>query len=147
MTSHDIRVRPVVRPVRARRRPTVFVAEDDPALRTLLRDELETVGLRVVEVEDGIELLDRIGTTVLQGEGPPSVIVCDHRMPGADGLDVLAGLRAASWSLPFVLMTAFASPALRDRARRLGAAAVFDKPADLTAVCRTVLALIGEEPR
>ena len=59
------------------------------------------------------------------------LLISDIRMPGKNSLDVLAGIRWADWSLPVILITAFADAKTNAEARRLGAAMVFDKPFEL----------------
>jgi CheY-like chemotaxis protein len=123
----------------------ILLAEDDARLRSIYRRALEQVGYEVEEAVDGIDLLDRIGAAFLLG-APPALLIVDHRMPGASGLDVLDGLRAARWSLPVVLVTAFADEPLRAAARRLGALAVVEKPFDVDDLCALALTVVRPEP-
>jgi len=112
----------------------VLVAEDDDDMRRLVVRALREEGFDVVDVRSGWELLDYVGLQIeLHGRGgpPPDLIVSDVRMDGVTGLEVLAGLREASWSTPVILITAFGDAELHAEARRLGALAVFDKPFDL----------------
>ncbi len=60
-------------------------------------------------------------------------------MPAATGLDLLARLRRASWSTPFILITAFEDSVICEEAHRLGAASVIDKPLDLVELCAVAL--------
>lgn len=117
-----------------------LLAEDDAKLRSIFRRALEQVGYEVLEATDGLDLVDRIGAAFLAG-APPAFVVADHRMPRARGLDVLLGLRAARWSLPVILVTAFADDALRAAAGRLGAQ-VLEKPFDLDDLCAAAVAIV-----
>lgn len=115
-------------------RPRILLAEDDGDMRALLASFLRQAGYDVVECRDGIELLDKI-----EGYGPPDeqtdfdLIISDICMPGVTGLSLLEGLR--QWEelrpLKMILITAFGDEQTRERARRLGAVAVLDKPFDL----------------
>lgn len=110
--------------------PRIFVIEDDPALRALISIELRSVGFDVVTAADGGEFV-----AAIEGPGKEygirreeiSVIVSDIRMPGVDGLTLLAQLRSAEWETPVVLMTAFGSFETSTRAAELGAV-MLDKP-------------------
>jgi DNA-binding response OmpR family regulator len=67
----------------------VLIAEDDPTSRAILQASLSTWGLDVVVARDGNE-----AWAALQAPGPPNVAILDWMMPGLDGLEVLARLRA-----------------------------------------------------
>ena len=105
----------------------IILAEDDTALRTMLRECLEEAGYQVTECTDGRELQRML----LEREfDDVAAVVSDQRMPGAQGLTVLANVSAARIGAPFVLITAFGDDQIRDEARGLGAACVIDKPVD-----------------
>jgi len=124
---------PLHRPRTSHPRRRVLLAEDDPDMRALLASALRHDGLDVIEVADGTELFDYIGST-WAGAGPqgrPDLIISDVRMPGFTGLEILDILRQAEFGLPVILITAFGSPETHQQAHRLGAVAVFDKPFEL----------------
>jgi DNA-binding response OmpR family regulator len=122
----------------------VLLAEDDAETRALLAMKLRKEGYDVVELTNGRELLSRIRSSLLGNSGPaPELIITDIRMPGPNGLKVLAGLRQSSWSTPVILMTAFGDAETHAEARRLGAYAVFDKPFDLDEFCAAVIDAAG----
>jgi two-component system response regulator (stage 0 sporulation protein F) len=111
----------------------VLLAEDDPEMRELLASTLRQDGLEVIEVRDGSALLDRLAEA-LAADGDLDgydVIVSDIRMPGYSALDILAGVRRALRHTPVILITAFGDRVTHERAMRLGASAVFDKPFDI----------------
>lgn len=121
-------------------RPRVLVAEDDREMRKLILRTLRKDGFSAEGVGSGSELLHRIGTSLLSSTGaPPDLIISDIRMPGFSGLEVLSGLREADWSMPVILITAFGDEETHAEARRLGAAAVFDKPFDIDDLRTAVL--------
>lgn len=120
----------------------VFLAEDDADLRRLLATVMREDGYEVVECADGSELLDRLGSSLLE-DGPiqpfdVDVIVADVCMPGCRGIDVLAGLRDASWRTPVILMSGYSDARVRARARRLGASAFLRKPIDPARLLRAL---------
>jgi DNA-binding response OmpR family regulator len=115
------------RPTEART-PRILVAEDDDAMRALLAQALRSHGYEVAELSDGLHLVARLAAA------EPSqfaAVVSDIRMPGASGLDVLEGLKGCKGAPPMILITAFGDRETHELARRLGAAAMFDKPFDV----------------
>ncbi len=122
------------------RAPRVLLADDDHDTRTVLAAALRQDGFQVLEARDGSELLDLVSASLLGEPAPkPDLIVSDVRMPGFSGLGILTGLRASSWKVPFVLVTAYGSDDLFEEAREVGADAIFYKPFDIddlrTAIC------------
>jgi DNA-binding response OmpR family regulator len=115
-----------------RRRPRLLLAEDDVELRSLLALALRRDGFDVVEAHDGFQLLDFMGMALIEGERvrPVDLIVSDLCMPGWNGLQILAGVRAAQWAVPVILISAFADQRAHQQARRLDATLI-DKPFDL----------------
>jgi CheY-like chemotaxis protein len=120
--------------------PLVFLAEDDAELRTLLARRLRKLGCDVVELRNGVELLEQLAGA--PGLDPPDLVISDHRMPGTTGLDVLGQLRARDSLTPFVLITAFGDAETHAQARRDGAAAILDKPFEIDDLCALVRGLL-----
>ena len=127
--------------------PKVIVAEDQPALRTLIATGLREAGYDVVEVQDGAALWEELRACLKDEDNPrePDLIISDVRMPGYSGLEVLAFIRKTDWATPVILITAFGDKELHNAAYRLGAAQVFDKPFDLKALIATARSLVGPE--
>ncbi len=119
------------------------VADDDAAFRRMLARALEVADLEVIEVADGLELVDLLERAAAGEAERPSCIVADIQMPGCSGLRALASMRRLHLDIPTVLITAFGDEATHALAERLGAAAVFDKPFDLAEVRRCVVDLLG----
>jgi CheY-like chemotaxis protein len=118
-------------------RSLILVADDDRAMRAMLRIVLVRQGFDVVECESGDDLIARIAR-VEEGEARPDLIVSDVCMPGASGLDVGHFARSRLPDVPLVLITAFGDARTHRRARELGAALVVDKPFDLRDFCQTI---------
>ncbi|MBI4821612.1 MAG: response regulator [Deltaproteobacteria bacterium] len=135
-----------VRSARSENRPPrVLVADDDFEMRRFIASALRRDGCQVVEVPNGMEMLDVLASELLfpKGNPPVDLIISDLRMPGVTGLSVLSGLQDSGWTTPFILITGFGGPEVESQAIREGAAAVFDKPFDIDELRRTVLDLIG----
>lgn len=101
--------------------PTVLVVDDDEHLLSALRFSLELDGLRVIT--------HRSAETVAADELPQSnaCLVLDYRLPAANGMDLLARLRANGVKLPAILITSHASPQVRSLVRAEGAMLI-EKP-------------------
>jgi FixJ family two-component response regulator len=69
-------------------------------------------------------------------------VLSDIRMPGFSALEVMIGLRRALFRTPIVLITAFGDPKTHERAKRLGAALVIDKPFDVDELRASVTTLV-----
>ena len=101
---------------------TVFIVDDDPALRKSLRWLTESVGLRVetfATAEDFRAAYDpaRSGCLVL-----------DVRMPGMSGLDLQAYLVEQNIALPVLIVTGHAEVQSAVRAMKAGAVGFLEKP-------------------
>jgi signal transduction histidine kinase/CheY-like chemotaxis protein len=101
--------------------PTVVVVEDDRRSFDLLRVYLEAAGARVVRARDGREGLDTVRRL------SPAGVVLDILLPGIDGWDVLAQLKAdpATAAIPVVVVSMVDE---RGRGFALGAAEYLVKP-------------------
>jgi CheY-like chemotaxis protein len=65
-------------------RKTILVVEDDPSLRSGMRNVLEEAGYRVMTAENG-----RVALRRLESSLPPALILLDLRMPELDGWEFL----------------------------------------------------------
>lgn len=77
----------------------ILVIEDDPLVRFNIVSYLEDSGFTVSEEDNGNAGLAAIRRT------PPDLVLCDLRMPGIDGLEVLEVLRAEQPDLPVVVVS------------------------------------------
>jgi len=118
---------------------TVFVADDDDAMREAVATSLRTVGHHVVEARDGAELLDLLRATMDTPLLRPNLVVADVRMPNLSGLGVLAALQRARWDVPVLLITALKEESVQTVARRMGAIGVLQKPFETDDLLTAVL--------
>jgi two-component system, OmpR family, phosphate regulon response regulator PhoB len=83
-------------------RPLVLVVEDEPALATLLRYNLEREGFAVSEAHDGEEALLQLRETT------PDAVLLDWMLPRLSGIEVCRQIRRApAWrDLPVIMLTA-----------------------------------------
>jgi DNA-binding NtrC family response regulator len=111
----------------------ILLAEDDAALRRMLRRILEEAGYEVTAVEDGLAAMARL-------QRPFDLVITDLRMPGADGLQVLEFAHRRWPSVPVIVVTAFGSIPGAVDAMRLGAFDYLSKPLPTPASLREVVA-------
>src|SRR5512142_2903165 len=112
-------------------RPRVLVVDDKENMRRLVVRILEET-FEVEEAEDGARALALVATR------PYDVVVTDIRMPGADGFELLAAVKASEPATEVVLMTGYATVPDAVRAMRLGAFDYLEKPFDPDAALATV---------
>jgi DNA-binding NtrC family response regulator len=111
---------------RPERRPAprglALVVDDDPAMRTLVKDLLAWEGVGARELPSGEGLIEAVEQEEV------TLVVLDKEMPGASGLDLVADVRRRRPGLPVIVITAFGGSGVRAEAMRLGATAYLDKP-------------------
>lgn len=101
---------------------TVLIVEDDAALRLAMQKTLRAAGYKVLVAKAGDE-----GLEVALAENPDCVLL-DVMMPGKNGYEVLAELRARDPELPIVMITAKGEEADKVRGLELGADEYVVKP-------------------
>jgi len=104
----------------------VLLAEDEAAVRLVLRAELEEAGACVAEAPDAPSAL-----RLVDGGVRPDLLVTDLSMPGGDGLSLLRDIRRRMPGLPAVLVTGHTGDAAPDQlaaAAAGGGFAVLRKP-------------------
>lgn len=117
----------------------VLVVDDTPAIRLLLRVNLEMEGFTVEEAVDGRSCLARLRDPALPR---PDVVTLDAVMEPGDGWAAVREIRkdAALADLPVVMITASVQAYERARAQAAGVDAFVAKPFDPDAVVEVVRA-------
>ncbi len=102
----------------------ILIVDDDPVIRTLMRDALEDEGFVVDEAEDGVRASRHCDDVV------PSLIVVDAVMPNMDGFELCRGLRqrAATRHVPILMATGLDDHNSIDNAYDAGATDFINKP-------------------
>lgn len=116
------------------RKPTVFVVDDEAAVRQALRALLSVEGFPVEVFESGEAFLAGLPPR------PAGCVLLDLRMPGLSGLDVLRNLRERNVALAVIMITAHGDVPMAVAALKAGAADFLEKPFDR----EPILAAIGE---
>lgn len=106
------------------RQATVYVIDDNEAIRRAMARLLQSAGLEVCTFESA--------DAFLEAECPSenACVVADVCMPGMSGLELQRELQKAGSPLRFIFVTAQDTEETRAEAIRAGAAAFFVKPVD-----------------
>ncbi len=104
--------------------PTVFVVDDDPAVRLSLSRLLRSAQLEVATFGSAREFLDR------HDPRAPGCLLLDVSMPGLDGLDLQAALSAKGSEIPIVFLTGHGDVPTSVQAMKRGAMDFLTKPAN-----------------
>lgn len=95
-------------------RASVLVVDDEPFVREMVRDFLAVLGLESDGAANAAEGLARIE------DGQYDLLVTDYLMPGMNGLELAAKVRAEHPEIDVVLLTGSVLPDLVDRIRGTG---------------------------
>ena len=113
-------------------RQTVLVVDDEKNIRKTLRMVLESEGYAVAEAESAEQALE-----TLRSE-PMDLALFDIRLPGMDGLELLARARELWRDLPVIVVSGHAETPDVVEAMRRGAADFLGKPVDRERVAVSV---------
>lgn len=111
---------------------TVFVVDDDAAIRDALAQLLEAAGLRVESHADGPAFL------AAYEEPRPGCLLLDMAMPGMTGLEVQAALKARGAEIPILFLTGHGDIPMAVQAVQAGAVDFLEKPIKGTALLERV---------
>jgi signal transduction histidine kinase/CheY-like chemotaxis protein len=131
------------RDLRSLRGVRVLVVDDNDMHRQILRHQLESHEMEVVDASSGVDALLFVGESARAGT-PFDLVLLDHEMPGMDGVEVAAFLRATDGAerLPVVLLSSAAAAMDREASEGLFDATL-SRPVhlgDLISCVRDVLA-------
>jgi FixJ family two-component response regulator len=101
---------------------TVFVVDDDDAMRASIEGLLRSVGLKAESFGTAQEFLSRKAA-----EGP-SCLILDVRLPGMSGLDFQRKLADAGIQIPIIFITGYGDIPMTVRAMKSGAVEFLTKP-------------------
>ncbi len=111
----------------------VLVADDEPALRKLLKTNMELEGYETLEASNGAEVLECVE------RDNPDIILLDIMMPVMDGWEVMTALAAnPEYEQKVILVSAKASDDAQLQGWELGADEYITKPFDLDSLLQRV---------
>ena len=101
---------------------TILVADDEKACRDSIQKVLEREGHAVHTAENVDGAIEALGLNHFD------LVVCDYRMPGKTGIDLLIELRGKRSSVPVLMISAYADALVEAAILELGAVDVLKKP-------------------
>jgi len=115
----------------------ILVVDDDPDIRQILQDRLESYGYLVDTAADGVAAIQKIEQLA------PSGVFLDIRMPGMNGIEVLGRIRDRYRTLSVVIVTATNAAGLSNSPVYTAAQACLVKPFDMPQIRQVVEQCFG----
>jgi len=103
----------------------ILVVDDDTATVDILEEALGSFGYNCRTANNGFKALELMRTETF------AAAICDIRMPGMDGLEVMTEARKISPDVPFIVITGFAEEYVYDQVIEAGATDFIRKPVRL----------------
>lgn len=103
---------------------TILVADDEPAIRTMLEVILSADGHEIVAVQDGKSALEYLQTHT------PDAMLLDVKMPFMDGFEICSRVKRIKRlrHTPVLLLTGLDDDQTRDQAKMVNADDIVHKP-------------------
>jgi two-component system, NtrC family, nitrogen regulation response regulator NtrX len=105
--------------------PKILIIDDERAIRSTLKEILEFENYTVDEAEDGLKGVQQLSKSKYD------VVLCDIKMPGMDGIEVLEKAMEISPDTPFIMISAHGTIDTAVEATKKGAYDFMQKPPDL----------------
>jgi DNA-binding NtrC family response regulator len=109
-----------------------LVIDDERSIRNTLKDILEYEKYVVDVAEDGVKGLEKVKA------GEYDIILCDIKMPGMDGIEVLEKLDEMGADMPVVMISGHGNIDTAVEAIKKGAYDFIEKPLDLNRLLITI---------
>lgn len=110
----------------------ILVIDDERSIRNTLKDILEYEKYEVDLAEDGIKAFDKIKAASFD------VVLCDIKMPGMDGIEVLEKLQEVTPDTPVVMISGHGNIDTAVESIKKGAFDYIEKPLDLNRLLITI---------
>lgn len=108
----------------ADRAPTVFLVDDDDAVRDSLSLLLDSAGLNIESFSTSAAFLDEYDPD------RPGCVVLDIRMPGMTGMELQEALQSSGIRIPIIFLTGHGNVPMSAKAFRAGAVDFLQKPVE-----------------
>ena len=110
----------------------ILIIDDEPSIRSVLRDILEMEDYKVEEAKDGIDALSKIKKTKFDAA------ICDIKMPKMDGMELLERINILSPDTPVIMISGHGNIETAVEAVKKGAFDYISKPPDLNRLLITI---------
>ena len=100
----------------------ILIVDDQPGIRLLLNEVFKKEGFHTHLAANGFDALKIAEAVSLD------CVLLDMKIPGMDGLEILARLKMIQPNLPVIMMTAYIEQHMIDNATELGVTKYFTKP-------------------
>jgi FixJ family two-component response regulator len=118
--------------------PVIAIVDDDELVRRALRRLIGSFSFQAREFSSGEEFLAELANFT------PACVLLDLHMPGVNGLELLAALRAGHFEVPTIIITGNAQREMRTLCIGAGAVAYLQKPLDRNTVLSTIRSAIAK---
>jgi DNA-binding NtrC family response regulator len=110
----------------------ILVIDDEPSIRSVLRDILEMEDYEVEEAKDGIDALSKVKKNKFDAA------ICDIKMPKMDGMELLERINILSPDTPVIMISGHGNIETAVEAVKKGAFDYISKPPDLNRLLITI---------
>lgn len=114
----------------------ILIVDDEEIMRSFLLDVFVDEGYDLDSAANGEEALEKISRNCYQ------LIITDIRMPGMDGTEVLKKAKEVNPQTEVIIITGYASPQIKQKCQRLGAAYYIAKPFQINQIRALVNKLV-----
>jgi len=118
----------------------ILLADDDLSMRAGVAELLASLGLEVLEADDGLQAVDIARNTLVHAA------LIDFQMPRCTGLEALPLLHAVRVGLPVILYSGALTAATTNMMIEIGAFSVLKKPVQPDLLRQEVLRALDQSP-
>ena len=105
----------------------ILVVDDEPLVRWSCAETLADNGFQAIEVDSGAAAV----FAMAKPDGGADLVLLDLLLPDFSDLSLLSVIHRLAPTVPIIVMTAYATPEIVERARRFGAYKVINKPFEM----------------
>jgi YesN/AraC family two-component response regulator len=116
----------------------ILVVDDEEHIRSILKDEMEELGMEVMEASNGDEAFDIIKSSEID------IIISDVRMPVASGMKLLEHLSTLEKKPRTIMISGFSDLTI-DKAKEMGAHGIMAKPFHFDAILEQMALVLSSK--
>lgn len=104
---------------------SILIIDDERSIRNILKEILQLESYQVEDAKDGVEGLEKIKNKHFD------LVICDIKMPGMDGLEVLEKAKEFREDIQFIMISGHGTTETAVEATKKGAFDYIEKPPDM----------------